>query len=82
VNGHESGEAQSSRHILPRDLDAAIKHLDDRELERLILAALQERDRRKLPVPEKSERKSLTEMAPAALPQGITPRRAEALLGV
>jgi hypothetical protein len=31
---------------LPRDLDAAIKHLDDRELERLILAALQERDRR------------------------------------
>jgi hypothetical protein len=70
VNGHESGEAQSSRHILPRDLDAAIKHLDDRELERLILAALQERDRRKLPVPEKSERKSQTEMAPAALPQG------------
>jgi hypothetical protein len=67
VNGHESGEAQSSRHILPRDLDAAIKHLDDRELERLILAALQERDRRKLPVPEKSER---TEIAPAALPQG------------
>jgi hypothetical protein len=70
VNGHESGEAQSSRHILPRDLDAAIKHLDDRELERLILAALQERDRRKLPVPEKSERKSQTEMATAALPQG------------
>jgi hypothetical protein len=67
VNGHESREAQSSRHILPRDLDAAIKHLDDRELERLILAALQERDRRKLPVPEKSER---TEIAPAALPQG------------
>jgi hypothetical protein len=67
VNGHESGEAQSSRYVLPRDLDAAIKHLDDRELERLILAALQERDRRKLPVPEKSER---TEIAPAALPQG------------
>jgi hypothetical protein len=67
VNGDESGEAQSSRHILPRDLDAASKHLDDRELERLILAALQERDRRKLPVPEKSER---TEMAPAALQQG------------
>ena len=67
VNGHESGEAQSSRYVLPRDLDAAIKHLDDRELDRLILAALQERDRRKLPVPEKSER---TEIAPAALPQG------------
>jgi hypothetical protein len=48
----------------------AIKHLDDRELERLILAALQERDRRKLPVPEKSERKSQTEMATVALPQG------------
>jgi hypothetical protein len=60
ANGHESGEAQSSRHILPRDLDAAIKHLDDRELERLILAALQERERRKLPVPEESKRKSQT----------------------
>jgi hypothetical protein len=70
VTSHESGEALSSRHILPRDLDAAIKHLDDRELERLILAALQERDRRKLPVPEKSERKSRTETATAALPQG------------
>jgi hypothetical protein len=70
VTGHESGEALSSRHVLPRDLDAAIEHLDDRELERLILAALQERDRRKLPVPEKSERKSQTEMATVALPQG------------
>ena len=58
------------RHILPRDLDAAIKHLDDRELERLILAALQERDRRKLLVPEESERKSQTEIATVALPQG------------
>jgi hypothetical protein len=67
VTDHEEA---SSRHVLPRDLDAAIKHLDDRELERLILAALQERDRRKLPVPEKSERKSQTEMATGALPQG------------
>jgi hypothetical protein len=70
VTGHESREALSSRHVLPRDLDAAIEHLDDRELERLILAALQERDRRKLPVPEKSERKSQTEMATVAVPQG------------
>jgi len=70
VTSHESGEALSSRHILPRDLDAAIKHLNDRELERLILAALQERDRRKLPVREKSERKSRTETTTAALPQG------------
>ena len=70
VTGHESEEALSFRHVLPRDLDAAIKHLDDRELERLILAALQERDRRKLSVPEKSERKSQTEMATVALPQG------------
>jgi hypothetical protein len=70
VTGHESGEALSSRHVLPRDLDAAIKHLDDRKLERLILAVLQERERRKLPVSEKIERKLQTEMATRVLPQG------------
>jgi hypothetical protein len=70
VTSNESAEASSSRHVLPSDLNAAIQHLDDRELERLLLAALQERDRRKLPVPEKSGRKSKTEMTTGALPQG------------
>jgi hypothetical protein len=67
VTRHESVDALNSRHVLPSDLDAAIKHLDDRELERLILAGLQERDRRKPPVPEKSERK---QASADALPQG------------
>jgi hypothetical protein len=70
VTDQESGEGVSSRHVLPRDLDAAIKHLDNQELERLLLAALQERDRRKLPVSEKIQRKSQTEMAGRVLPQG------------
>jgi hypothetical protein len=70
VTGCEGVEALSSRHVLPRDLDAAIKHLDDREPERLILSALQERDRRKLPVSEKTERQPQTETAAVALPQG------------
>jgi hypothetical protein len=38
---------------LPKDLDAAIKQLDDQELDRLVSAALEERSRRKeLSVPE------------------------------
>jgi hypothetical protein len=68
VTGNDTAEALSSRHVLPTDLNAAIKHLDDQELERLLLAALQERDRRKPPVLEKSERKSQTEIATGALP--------------
>src|SRR6187397_2207463 len=38
--------APSPRHVLPRDLPAAIKHLDDRELARLVAAALAEQKRR------------------------------------
>jgi hypothetical protein len=33
---------RSSRYILPQDLDAAIQQLDDQELERLVLAALED----------------------------------------
>jgi hypothetical protein len=59
----------SSRHVLPRDLDAAIRHLDDAELDRLVSAALEERARRKaLSMPEESQPKRRVETV--ALPQG------------
>ena len=32
--------AEQPRHVLPRDLPSAIKHLDDQELDRLIAATL------------------------------------------
>jgi hypothetical protein len=38
------------RHVLPRDLPSAIKHLDDQELDRLIAAVLAEQKRRCKPV--------------------------------
>ena len=59
----------SSRHVLPRDLDAAIRHLDDEELDRLVSAVLEERSRRKkLSVPEESHPKRRVETL--SLPQG------------
>ena len=38
--------ASSRRHVLPRDLPAAIKHLDDQELDRLLACVLAEQQRR------------------------------------
>jgi hypothetical protein len=48
--------APSSRYVLPKDLDTAIKHLDDQQLDRLVSVALEERARRKIPPPDKSQR--------------------------
>jgi hypothetical protein len=42
--------ATPSRYVLLRDLDAAIKHLDDQQLDKLVSAALQERTRRRGPL--------------------------------
>jgi hypothetical protein len=42
--------APPSRYVLPKDLDAAIKHLDDQQLARLVSVALEERTRRKKPI--------------------------------
>jgi hypothetical protein len=65
----EPETALSPRHVLPRDLDAGIRHLDDEELDRLVSAALEERSRRKkLSVPEESQRRRGVEAV--ALPQG------------
>ena len=62
---------RSSRYILPKDLDTAIQQLDDQELERLVLAALEERARRKKPpLPEESQRNRRAEAEAVTLPQG------------
>ena len=62
---------RSSRYILPKDLDTAIRQLDDQELERLVLAALEERARRKKPLLLKQgQRKQNAEAVAVSLPQG------------
>ena len=43
---HPPDATSQPRHVLPRGLPSAIKHLDDQELERLIAAALVEQRRR------------------------------------
>jgi hypothetical protein len=44
-----AGQAETLplRHVLPKDLGAAIRQLDDQELDRLVSAALEERSRRR-----------------------------------
>jgi len=74
-SGHSCGRASrepelaiTSRYVLPRDLDAAIKHLDDQQLDRLVSAVLEERTRRRGPlVAEQSQRNA---EAATPLPQG------------
>lgn len=63
-------KAASQRHVLPRDLPSAIKHLDDQELERLIAAALAERRRRAKPNPVEKPRKQRAEAVDAHLTTG------------
>lgn len=60
-----------SRYVLPTDLDAAIKQLNDQELDRLVTAALEERNRRKGKfAPEKSQTRTRGDDAQNFLPQG------------
>ena len=61
-----------ARHVLPKNLDAAIRQLDDQELNRLVTAALEERARRKPPpVPNETQpRKRDAEAVAMSLPQG------------
>jgi hypothetical protein len=42
----KQSSAQKRRHVLPNDLPNAVKHLDDRELDLLIRASLEEAKRR------------------------------------
>jgi predicted DNA-binding protein (UPF0251 family) len=62
--------AASSRHILPGDLPAAIRHLNDQELNQLEAAVTAEQQRRgKKPLPSKTESKR-TELPAATLTIG------------
>jgi len=67
----ETETAPPSRYVLPKDLDAAIRHLDDQQLDRLVSVALEERARRrKPPVPANSQRKRDAGAVLPSMPQG------------
>jgi hypothetical protein len=67
----ETETAGSVRYVLPKDLEAAIKRLDDQQLERLTSAVLEERTRRKrLSLPRNQQQRLEAESPPASLPQG------------
>jgi hypothetical protein len=51
--------AQEQRHVLPKDLPNAVKHLNDRELDLLIAACLEEAKRRgRLPASDETTKRS------------------------
>jgi hypothetical protein len=63
--------ALSSRYVLPKNLDTAIRQLDDQQLERLLSATLEERTRRKKDsVSEGGQRKRRIKVVAAPLTQG------------
>lgn len=67
----ETETAIPSRYVLPSNLEEAIRRLDDRQLDRLVSVALEERARRRQPlVAEKSQRKRNSEAVSPPLPQG------------
>ena len=85
------------RHVLPSDLPAAIKHLNDQELEQLLAAVIEEQQRRgkKPPAPEKTSRKRPVEaiaevtLSPgklnavrAAFKAGVTPSKIAKQFGI
>ena len=86
--------ASSSRHVLPSDLPAAIKHINDQELEQLHVAVTIEMQRRgKKPLPSKTETKR-TELPTvtltigkqnavrAAFKAGVTPAKIAKQFGI
>jgi hypothetical protein len=89
----ETEMASPSRYILPKDLDAAIRHLDDQQVDRLVSAVLEERTRRKKPlVNDKSQRNAQAVSHPlpqgklnavrAAFKAGVTPARIAREFGI
>jgi hypothetical protein len=88
--------ATASRHVLPNDLPAAVKHLEDQELDLLFDAVVAERLRRgmKSPVPEKTPSQRIVEAAAvslnlgklnavrAALKAGVTPSKIAKEFGI
>ena len=85
----------SSRHILPSDLPAAIRHLNDQDLDQLEAAVTAEQQRRgKKPLPSKPGSKRMTEMPAvtlsigkqnavrAAFKAGVTPAKIAKQFGI
>jgi hypothetical protein len=67
----ETEETGSLRYALPKNLKAAIKRLDDQQLDRLTSAVLEERSRRKrLSLPGGQEQRREAESPTKSLPQG------------
>ena len=87
--------AASTRHILPSDLPAAIKHLNDQELDQLEAAVTAEQQRRgKKPLPSKTGSKRMMELPAvtlsigkqnavrAAFKAGVTPAKIAKQFGI
>jgi hypothetical protein len=72
TNSSSTITSNPSRHVLPFDLENAIRHLGDQELERLLAAVIAEekRRRRKRPPSDESSRKGKVEVITTPLTQG------------
>ena len=79
-----SSASPSQRHILPSDLPAAIKHLDDLELDQLeaAVAAEQRRRGKKPPVPERAPNKRVEAQSVSLTPGKLNAVRAAFKAGV
>jgi hypothetical protein len=67
----ETDGTGSLRYALPKNLEAAIKRLDDLQLDKLTSAVLEERTRRKrLSLPGGQEQRGTAESPTPSLPQG------------
>src|SRR5258708_233373 len=83
----KQSSAQKRRHVLPNDLPNAVKHLDDRELDLLITASLEEAKRRGRLLPNvqigKSSQRRQVEVATVSLTRGqVNAVRAAAKAGI
>jgi hypothetical protein len=67
----ETETARCARYVLPKDLEAAIKRLDDQQLERLTSAVLEEQTRRKrFSLPRNPQQRLEAESPASSLPLG------------
>jgi hypothetical protein len=89
----ETGVATPSRYVLPKDLDPAIRHLDDQQLDRLVSVVLEERTRRKKPIVHDKGQRNAEAVSPplpqgklnavrAAFKAGVTPARIAREFGI
>jgi hypothetical protein len=96
VISHATETVRSSRHVLPKDLETAIKRLDDQELDRLSAAVFAEQKRRGRKTSESEARASKRQIESIAVPltqgklnavraafkAGVTPSRIARQFGI